>query len=134
MAFKRTNGRKCRFESLENRRMMAGLVTARVSGGTLEVKGDFFSNAITITPGALPFEVKVTGINDNNLLPTTVNGVVNGAITFKNVIHGMSVNLGDGNNILNVNGVSIFGKVNLKTGKGVDAGLWIGGINVNGIG
>jgi len=101
--------------------MMAGLVTARVSGGTLEVKGDFFSNAITISPGVLPFEVKVTGINDNNLLPTTVNGVVNGAITFKNVIHGMSVNLGDGNNILNVNGVSIFGKVNLKTGKGVDA-------------
>lgn len=101
--------------------MMAGLVTAKVSGGTLEIKGDFFSNAITITPGALPFEVKVTGINDNNLLPTKINGISNGAITFKNVIHGMEVNLGDGNNILNVNGVSIFGKVNLKTGKGVDA-------------
>jgi hypothetical protein len=101
--------------------MFAGLVTARVSGGTLEVKGDFFSNAITITPGALPFEVKITGNNDLNGLPTTVNGVPNGAITIKNVIHGMNVNLGDGNNVLNVNGVTINGKVNLKTGKGVDA-------------
>jgi hypothetical protein len=101
--------------------MYAGLVTGRVSGGTLEVKGDFFSNAITITPGAVPFSVKVTGINDNNGLPTTVNGVSNGAITFKNVIHGMKVDLGAGNNILNVNGVTIFGKVSLKTGNGVDA-------------
>jgi len=121
MGYKRKTGRRCTFEALENRRMFAGLVTARVSGGTLEVKGDFFSNAITITPGALPFEIKVTGINDLNGLPTSVNGVPNGAITFKNVIHGMKVNLGDGNNVLNVNGVTINGKVDLKTGKGVDA-------------
>src|SRR4051812_7400843 len=120
MAYKRTTGRKCRFEPLENRRMFAGLVTAHVSGGTLEVRGDFFSNGVTIAPGANPFEIKVTGINAN-LLPTSINGVPNGTITFKNVIHGMNVDLGAGNNILNVNGVNIFGKVNLKTGNGVDA-------------
>src|SRR3954453_14932709 len=50
MAFK-TGGRKCKFESLENRQMMAGDVVRRVQAGTLVLKGDNYSNAITITAG-----------------------------------------------------------------------------------
>ena len=53
MAFK-TGGRKCTFESLENRRMLAGDVIGRVHAGTLTLKGDNLSNAITITAGADP--------------------------------------------------------------------------------
>ena len=64
MAFKRTGGRKCRFESLEDRQMMAGNVVAKVGANNFAIiTGDNFSNGITITPGANPYEVVVTGIN-----------------------------------------------------------------------
>src|SRR3954467_13861085 len=102
MSFKRKNGRQCRFESLENRQLAAGIVTAHVTGGTLLVKGDFFGNSITVAPGANPYEVVVTGVTSNGG-PTTVNGVPNGAITLKGVIHGMKINMGVGNNDVAVN-------------------------------
>src|SRR5437764_13876097 len=102
MAKRRTMGRRCRFESLESRQLAAGIVTAHVTGGTLIVKGDFFGNSITVTPGANPFEVVVTGVTSNGS-PTTVNGVPNGVITLKGVIHGMKVDMGVGNNAVTVN-------------------------------
>src|SRR3954452_7474939 len=72
MAFK-TGGRKCKFESLENRQMMAGDVVGHVRGGTLTLKGDNFNNAITITPGAVPNSVLVTGVTPTGGTPTNVN-------------------------------------------------------------
>ena len=130
MAYKRTNGRRCRFESLENRRMMAGLVTAQVTNsGTLLIKGDFYSNAITITPGANKWEVVVTGVPTIGGA-TSVNGVPNGAITIKNVTNGLQANMGLGNDEITINNLNnnnplilhaINGKTTIKTGGGLDS-------------
>jgi len=128
MALKRKNGRRCRFESLETRQMLAGDVKAIVTNsGTAKITGDNYSNGVTIAPGLNEFEVVVTGINAGGLA-TRVNGVPNGAVTLPNVIHGMEVNLGNGNNIVRINNLNnngalkhqINGKASVKTGNGVD--------------
>lgn len=120
MAFK-TGGRKCKFESLENRQMMAGDVVGRVHAGTLTLKGDNFNNGITITPGAVPNSVLVTGFTPVGGTPTNVNGLPNTGVTFLNVINGLKVKLGIGNDELRLNNnLNIFGKATIQMGSGVD--------------
>jgi hypothetical protein len=119
MAFK-TGGRKCKFESLENRQMMAGDVVGRVHGGTLTLKGDNFNNGITITQGAVPNSVVVTGFTPVGGTPTNVNGLPNTAVTFLNVINGLNVKLGIGNDEVAINNLNIFGKATIDMGSGAD--------------
>src|SRR5215211_1009695 len=119
MAFK-TGGRKCKFESLENRQMMAGDVVGRIHAGTLTLKGDNFSNGITITAGAVPNSVVVTGFTPLGGTPTNVNGLANTAVTFLNVINGLKVNMGPGNDEVAINNLNIFGKGKINMGSGVD--------------
>jgi hypothetical protein len=121
MASFRSRGRKCKFESLENRRMAAGNVTTNVTHGNLIVKGDNHDNAIVITAGPLPFDVNVTGVNDNNGNPTSVDGVPNGTTTVHNIIHGLKVDMAAGNDNVTVRDVTINGKTTIKTGKGADS-------------
>jgi hypothetical protein len=124
MAFK-TGGRKCKFESLENRQMMAGDVVGRIHAGTLTLKGDNFSNGITITAGAVPNSVVVTGFTPLGGTPTNVNGLPNTAVTFLNVINGLKVNLGLGNDEVDITDLNIFGKAKIDMGSGVDT------VNIN---
>ncbi len=119
MARKKVSGRKCRIESLEDRRMLAGSVTAKVSNGNLVVTGDWQGNGVTLTPGANPYEVVVTGTTVAGL-QTRINGVSNGAITFKNVTKNVTVKLGGGHDVLNVNNVTVYEDAKIKTGKGLD--------------
>jgi hypothetical protein len=118
MAFK-SGGRKCKFESLENRQMMAGDVVGSVHAGTLVLKGDNFSNGITITAGLNPHEVLVTGITIEGT-PTNLNGISNGAVTFVNVIHGLKIKMGAGNDTVSISNLSVNGLTNINTGPGVD--------------
>jgi hypothetical protein len=119
MANKRTNGRRCKFESLESRRLAAGTVTAQVVGGTAIIKGDNFGNGVVITPGPNPLEVTVTGATASQL-PTIVGGVPNGSITLVNVINGLRVDMGLGNDNVTIRNLTINEKVVVKTGSGVD--------------
>lgn len=118
MAFK-TGGRKCKFESLETRQMMAGDVVGSVHAGTLTLKGDNFSNGITIAPGALPNSVLVTGTTVGGN-PTNVNGLPNTGITFVNVIRGLNIKMGLGNDEVAIDDLTIFGKAKINMGIGVD--------------
>jgi len=127
MAFKRTGGRKCKFESLETRRMFAGDVTAEVHKGTAEIEGDFFDNGVVITAGLNPNEIVVTGVNANNL-PTNINGIPNGSITLPGVIHGLDVKLGFGNDDLTMTNLTINGKAKVDMGEGVDSVTVTGGL------
>jgi large repetitive protein len=113
------NGRKCNFESLENRRMLAGNVVAKVEKGVIVLKGDNFSNGVVVTAGINPGEFIVTGINQAGN-PTSINGIPNDALTLVNVTKGLKANLGRGNDSLTVNGVTLNGKVKIKTGLGID--------------
>jgi hypothetical protein len=119
MAFK-TGGRKCKFESLENRQMMAGDVVGRVHGGTLVLKGDNFDNGITITQGVVPNSVVVSGVTPVGGTPTNVNGLPNTPVTFLNVINGLKVKLGIGNDQVAINNLNIFGKGQINMGSGAD--------------
>lgn len=123
MAFKRNKGRQCRFETLENRRVLAGNVIATLSHGSIVIKGDNFDNSITVTAGGLN-RITVTG-NTVNGLPTSVNGTPNGSVTIPDVTKGMKITMGLGNDVVNVTGVSINGLSFIKGGAGNDT------INVN---
>src|SRR5438874_5965486 len=102
MAFKRTSGRQCKFESLESRRMLAGNVVARVVGGSAVLKGDNYSNGIMISSGLNPHEVVVSGLVTGGSA-TTINGTA-GPVTLIGVIHGLKVDMALGNNIVNTMG------------------------------
>jgi hypothetical protein len=119
MAFK-TGGRQCKFESLENRQMMAGDVVGSVQAGTLTLKGDNFNNAITITPGVVPNSVVVTGFTPVGGNPTVVNGLANTPVTFLNITNGLKVKMAPGNDEVTVNNLNIFGKAKFDMGAGVD--------------
>jgi hypothetical protein len=118
MAFK-SSGRKCKFESLENRQMMAGDVFATVSAGVLTIKGDNLSNGITITAGPNPNEVVVTGINVAGS-GTAVNGLVNTPVTLVNVTKDIKISMHRGNDTVNVNNLTVNGDLEIKTGGGID--------------
>jgi hypothetical protein len=118
MAFK-SGGRKCKFESLENRQMMAGDVFASVHAGTLTIKGDNLSNGITITAGPNPNEVVVTGINIAGS-GTAVNGLVNTPVTLVNVTKDIKISMRRGNDTVNVNNLMVNGDLKIRTGGGID--------------
>jgi hypothetical protein len=119
MAFT-TGGRKCKFESLENRQMMAGDVVGSIHGGTLVLKGDGFNNGITINAGAVPNSIEVTGFTPTGGTPTNVNGLTNTTVTFLNVIHGLTIKMNGGNDEVTIDGVNINGLTNINMGTGVD--------------
>src|SRR3954465_10937284 len=95
MAFN-TGGRKCKFESLENRQMMAGDGFPRTHAGTLIIRGDNLSNGITIQPTAVPFQVAITGTTVGGFA-TNVNGVPNAPVLINNVTAGPKINNKGGN-------------------------------------
>jgi hypothetical protein len=84
-------GRQCAFESLEDRWLLAGNVTAQIVKGNLVIKGDSSDNQITITAAA------VTGVG------TTVNGVA--AFTIPSTFAGgIKMNLKGGNDTATLSG------------------------------
>src|SRR6059058_5739244 len=111
MALK-TGGRKCKFESLENRQMMAGDVMASVHAGTLFIKGDNLSNGITITPGAIPKQVIITGVNAGGSA-TTVNGVPNGPVAVNNVTKDVKIKMLSGNDIVTITNLTVNGSLKI---------------------
>jgi hypothetical protein len=117
MAFK-TGGRKCKFESLETRQMMAGDVVAKTHAGTLFIKGDNLSNGITITSGT-PNQVIITGINAGGS-GTTVNGLTNTPVVINNVTKGMRVKMLGGNDVVTANNLTINGVTKINGGVGLD--------------
>jgi hypothetical protein len=119
MAFK-TGGRQCKFESLENRQMMAGDVMASVHAGTLFIKGDNLSNGITITAGGIPNQVIITGTTVAGS-GTTVNGLTNTPVAVNNVTKSMKINMQAGNDVVTIHNLTVNGSTTFKGGAGIDA-------------
>ncbi len=74
---------------LEDRTLLAGNVTAAISGGNLVIQGDGLSNIILIEPTANAGEFKITGT------VTTVNGAAN--VTLAGLTGDIIAQMGDGN-------------------------------------
>ena len=122
-------------EPLEDRKMLAGNVTAVMRGGDLIIKGDRFSNNIDIVP--TQNGVRVIGFADPNGAATTVNGLAFADFSgpsqiaddvkitlgagrdrvglFVNVNDDVSINGGSNSDDLNVTSL-IGGKLVIKTG------------------
>ena len=83
----RRNERPRRFsaEPLESRVLLAGNVTARLSGNNLLVHGDVNSNVLAITSGSVAGSIVVTGLTDSQGKPTKINGQPNGSVQFNRV-------------------------------------------------
>jgi hypothetical protein len=87
--------RRRMFERLESRNLMAGDVAVAVINGELVVTGDGLDNAITFTN---PVNPEIKGRNDANGIPTSINGVPNGAFTYEGLVTGdVRVAMGGGN-------------------------------------
>lgn len=123
-------GRRCSFEGLEQRRMMAGDVVVKMSGENLIIAGNRLDNAITITAGAIPGQVIVTGVTAGGA-PTKINGTPNGATTLNNFFGDLKVNMAAGKDSLIINGVTVRGNTTINSGRGIDT-LQISNTTANG--
>jgi hypothetical protein len=97
---------------------MAVTATATpVFGGTnaLTITGDAAGDHIAVVGTANPGEFTVTGRNG-----TTVNGTPDGSVTISGVTGDLIVDLGDGENILDVDNTYIAGQIEITTGAGND--------------
>ncbi len=81
-------------EALEDRRLLAGNITATFFGGNLVLRGDASDNAVTISQTA-PNTVSVLG-KTNSGSATTINGLA-GPITFTGVLNSVDADLKAGN-------------------------------------
>jgi hypothetical protein len=111
-------GRAARFESLEERQLLAGDVLVNVMRGNLVIQGDAADNEIAITAGAEPGSFVVTGLNG-----TTVhqNGQSPASeVTVTGVRSDVRIGMGEGNDSVSIEGVGVRGDVLIRTGAGND--------------
>jgi HSP20 family molecular chaperone IbpA len=105
------------FESLECRRVMAGNVTANLSGGDLVLTGDALGNQVFVQRPA-GNRVVISALDGT----TTING--QGSVTFNGNVRSISANMGDGDDIVHIAGKFrnrwTLSSVNVDTGAGND--------------
>ena len=105
-------------EVLEERSLLAGDVTTYNTNGYLYLYGDSQANNVSLT------RVGTTGVQITPRDGTTINGSAN-PLTISNVSAGLSAYLGDGNNVLELNGstttnLRMSGLTTILTGSGND--------------
>src|SRR5215213_5526683 len=119
MKRKHYTGRRCNFEGLEQRRMMAGDVVVKMSGENLIIAGNRFDNAITITAGVPAGQVIVSGVTAGGS-PTRINGTPNGSVTLNGFFGDLKVNMAAGNDSISINSVTVRGNTKIDVGDGID--------------
>lgn len=117
MSWNTTPWKRGRFETLEQRHLLAGDVAIDVVRGDLVVEGDDLDNHIQITEGANPGTFLITGLNSTMLIfdggtPTT-------SVTVE-VRDGARIDLGAGNNTLEFNVPELDGGLSIVAGEGND--------------
>jgi hypothetical protein len=119
MGWHSQRGHRCRFELLESRQLLAGDVAATIRNGDLVIKGDDFTNGITITAGATAGTVVVTGVNAGGSA-TNVNGVSNGAVTLSGFTDDLKISMKGGDDVVSITDLEVSGNVKIKGGRGSD--------------
>ncbi len=114
-----TAQRRVRFESLEQRQLLAGDVVVGVVQGDLVVQGDELDNHIAITAGAEAGSFVVTGLDG-----TTVHlegQAAAGEVTVAGVNDDLRIDLGDGSDTLELADAVVNGSVSIRMGVGDDS-------------
>ena len=130
MAKSHKKTRRCRFESLENRQLLAGDVAVKIFNGNLNIIGDRLDNGITLTAGGLPNQVVIAGVTQSGTA-TGLNGTPNGSVTLPNFDGNLKINMMEGNDSVTINNLTIKGNTKIKTGKDLDV-LTLSGTTING--
>jgi hypothetical protein len=109
MTSRKTSSRKLGFQQLENRQMMSGTpighVTATLKNGTLTITGDNNNDGIEITQSPNhPNRLTITGLQQPN--STKVNGTT-GPVVFNGVTGDVNINLGSGNDNVAIEGTGL---------------------------
>lgn len=130
MAKPRTKHRRCSFESLENRRMLAGDLSVIIFKGKLAIIGDRLDNAVSLTAGMQPNQVVVSGMTAGGSA-TGINGTPNGTVTLPNFVGDLKIAMKDGNDSVTINNLPIKGNTKINMGKGIDV-LTINGSTAGG--
>jgi hypothetical protein len=111
-------GRTARFESLEQRQLLAGDVLVNLVRGNLIIQGDAEDNQIAITAGDEPGSFVVTGLNG-----TTVhqNGQDPASeVTVTGVRQDVRIGMGEGNDSVSIEAARVRGDLLVRTGAGND--------------
>ena len=112
--------RRMGFETLENKRLLAGDVLVSVSdGGTLLIRGDMESNGVAITSGDAPGEFVIAGLPSDDGVATSINGTFD-RVALSGVSQGINMRMGMGDDGVRLFGARIRGNVNIATGDGAD--------------
>lgn len=107
------------FERLEDRRLLAGNVTAQIIKGDLVIRGDDFDNGIAITAGSVAGTIVVTGVSAGGAA-TNVNGTANGAVTLSGFSDDFKIKMKGGNDTVTITSLTVRDSLKLKLGKGND--------------
>jgi hypothetical protein len=109
-------GARLGVEGLEGRLLFAGNVTAGVSHGVLDIKGDATSNCVEIEQDETGITIR--GCEDADGHATTVNGIAELRIEKK--VRDINVGLGKGSDDLLLDSVNVR-NLNIRTGVGDDS-------------
>jgi hypothetical protein len=119
-----------RFESLENRLLLASdLVAAVVSHTNLSITGDGKDDAFLVAGDANPGEVVITGFAGADANSTQINGIQNGtpvlgtpngSITLTGVTGNIVINLGQGDVTVSVADLTASNNLTIVGGTGAD--------------
>jgi hypothetical protein len=132
MSRHRDHGRRCIFESLESRQMLAGDVTAQIVDGNLIIEGDRNDNEIAVTQSGTTITVTGTDTTVNLETAAAVLTGFTGSIELKMkggnddvTLSGLTAteldaNLGKGNDTLDIENCTINGDTELEGRKGND--------------
>ena len=116
---KHTQRRRLGLELLEDRRVLAGAVTAFKSGGNLVITGDDAGNIITVESFRAGV-VQVRGFGGVNGTPTVLNGGANGLSLFFGVNDDIIIHMGRGNDLVRVTNLFIGRNLEVDMASGVD--------------
>ena len=133
MSLHSNRGHRCAFETLENRWMLTGNVTAQIANGDLVIEGDDSGNVIAVsspTTGSITITGTGTMVNSSPN-PVTLTGFtgrikanMNGGgdnLAFTGITcTGLRVVMGDGEETLHLDSLTVNGKTKLKGGTGED--------------
>jgi hypothetical protein len=110
--------RCARFESLEQRQLLAGDVLVNVVEGRLIIEGDELSNSVAIAAGAEAGSFVVTGLESTTVheegeTPTS-------QVVVTGVDRGAQIDLGEGDDEIAMAALSLRGNASIDTGEGED--------------
>lgn len=108
---------KLSVERLENRSLMAGNVTAFMSGPDLIIEGDDAVNTISIESFG-DNVVQVRGFNDNTLTPTSVNLTPNGLRLFFDVTGDILLHMNGGGDVVRISNLIVDQQLIIDMGGG----------------